>query len=63
MSSVFHLKTVNKFTLTGLILMYIVSMGIVSWLSMAGFFREKSHSDQHIKPVMFGVFIFSMDLQ
>lgn len=38
--------------------MYAVSMGIVSWLAMAGFFREKSQSDQQAKPVMFWFFIF-----
>lgn len=38
--------------------MYIVSMVIVLWLAMAGAFREKSHSDQQVKPVMFGFLIF-----
>lgn len=54
MSSAFHLKTVNKFTVTDLILMYVISMGIVLWLSMASyFFREKSCSDQQVKPRVF----------
>lgn len=38
--------------------MYIVSMDIVSWLAMVGFFREKSQGDQQVKPEWFGFLFF-----
>lgn len=54
MSSASHLKTVNKFTVTDLILIYVVSMGIALWLAMTSyFFREKSCHDQQVKPRVF----------